>query len=148
MPTRRELLVSALAAAAAATAAAAAATAPLALAAALQNEDRAPAPQKPAVPSRGLTVQPARWWSPLPGRGVACGLCFRGCEIPEGGRSECGVRENRGGQLKTLVHSRPVALNLDPIEKKPFFHVLPGASALSLGTAGFDLKATRRRPTA
>ena len=46
------------------------------------------------------------------------------------------MRENRGGKLKTLVHSRPVALNLDPIEKKPFFHVLPGASALSLGTAG------------
>jgi len=130
MKTRRELLVSALAAAGAA------ATGRLARASGLQNEDRAPALQTPAAPAPGLDPHPARWWSPLSGREAACGLCFRGCVIPEGERGACGVRENRGGQLKTLVHSRPVALNLDPIEKKPFFHVLPGASALSLGTAG------------
>jgi len=50
------------------------------------------------------------------------------------------VRENRGGALATLVHSRPAALGLDPIEKKPFFHVLPGASALSFGTAGCNFR--------
>jgi len=132
MKTRRELLVSALAAAGAA------ATGRLARASGLQlqNEDRAPAVRTLPAPAPALAGQPARWWSPLPDREVACGLCFRGCVIPEGERGECGVRENRGGQLKTLVHSRPVALNLDPIEKKPFFHVLPGTSALSLGTAG------------
>ncbi len=130
MKTRRDLLLSAVAAASAA------ATERLTCAALLQNEDRAPALPTPAALSPGPAPQPARWWSPLPDRGVACGLCFRGCEIPEGERGECGVRENRGGRLRTLVHSRPVALNLDPIEKKPFFHVLPGAPALSLGTAG------------
>jgi pyruvate formate lyase activating enzyme len=49
------------------------------------------------------------------------------------------VRENRGGQLFTLVHSRPCAVALDPVEKKPFFHVLPGSAALSLATAGCTL---------
>ena len=90
----------------------------------------------------GAAAHPARWWTPLPDSRVACGLCFRGCRIAEGERGHCGVRENRGGALKTLVHSRPCALALDPIEKKPFFHVLPGASALSLGTAGcnFDCR--------
>ncbi len=130
MKTRRELLVSALGAACAAA----------------EGLARAgiPWPQDPA-PSAGLSTHPgesggaahpARWWTSLTQSRVACGLCFRGCRISEGARGHCGVRENRGGSLKTLVHSRPSALALDPIEKKPFFHVLPGASALSLGTAG------------
>jgi pyruvate formate lyase activating enzyme len=128
--TRRELLVSVVAAAGAS------ATERLARAAGHHGEDPAPAAPVQGPRAAGLSGHPARWWSPRPGREVACGLCFRGCEIPEGERGACGVRENRGGALATLVHSRPVALNLDPIEKKPFFHVLPGASALSLGTAG------------
>jgi pyruvate formate lyase activating enzyme len=70
---------------------------------------------------------------------VECGLCFRGCRIADGARGACGVRENRAGALKTLVHSRPSALGLDPIEKKPFFHVLPGVSAFSLGTVGCNI---------
>jgi len=127
---RRELLASAFAVAGAA------ATGRLACAAGLSPEDPAPAGRTLPGAAAGGGARAARWWSPLPDRGVACGLCFRGCEIPDGGRGECGVRENRGGALKTLVHSRPVALGLDPIEKKPFFHVLPGSVALSLGTAG------------
>jgi len=115
--TRRELLASALAAAGAAAAERYGCAAPLLAAA--------------SGPPR-----PARWWRPLAGGAVSCGLCFRGCEIAEGGRGECGVRENRGGKLKTLVWGRPSALAVDPVEKKPFFHVLPGAQALSLGTAG------------
>lgn len=117
MTTRRELLASALAAAGAAVAERSLLAAPLLAAA--------------AGPAR-----PARWWTPLPGGKVACGLCFRGCEIDGGGRGACGVRENVGGRLQTLVWGRPSALGLDPIEKKPFFHVLPGAKAFSLGTAG------------
>ena len=133
MTTRRELLASTVAVAGAAAAGR------LARAAGLSVEDPAPALPTPGPRAARLSGQPARWWSPLPDLQVACGLCFRGCEIPDGERGECGVRENRGGALATLVHSRPVALNLDPIEKKPFFHVLPGASALSLGTAGCNL---------
>jgi pyruvate formate lyase activating enzyme len=131
--TRRELLASALGAACAAAAGRLGGGA-LALA-----EDPAPAGAFPA-PVPGETARPARWWTPLPGASVSCGLCFRGCRVAEGKRGACGVRENRRGRLTTLVHSRPVALALDPIEKKPFFHVLPGASALSLGTAGCNLR--------
>ena len=131
MKTRRELLVSALGAACAA------ATERLACAGRPWPQDPAPSAGLPTLAGEsGGAAHSARWWTTLPQSRVACGLCFRGCRISEGARGHCGVRENRGGSLKTLVHSRPSALALDPIEKKPFFHVLPGASALSLGTAG------------
>ncbi|MGQ9714982.1 MAG: AmmeMemoRadiSam system radical SAM enzyme [Anaerolineae bacterium] len=70
---------------------------------------------------------------------VRCTLCPRECIISEGARGECGVRENRGGRLHTVVYGRACALNNDPIEKKPFFHFLPGSYALSLATAGCNL---------
>ena len=130
MRTRRELVVAGLGAAAAAALDSRFGV--------VRAEDPAPRGALPP-PVPGGAVHPARWWAPLPGSGVACGLCFRGCRIAEGSRGHCGVRENRRGALVTLVHSRPSALALDPIEKKPFFHVLPGASALSLGTVGCNL---------
>ena len=131
MRTRRELVVSALGATCALAAGRLLGTG------SLLAQDPAPAsPRGAGAPEGAIVPSPARWWKPLPGAGVECGLCFRGCRIPDGGRGACGVRENGGGRLRTLVHSRPSALGLDPIEKKPFFHVLPGAAALSLGTAG------------
>jgi len=87
----------------------------------------------------GLNPQPARWYKTLPESWVQCGLCPHGCRISEDERGTCGVRENRGGKLYTLVHSRPCSIALDPVEKKPFFHVLPGTSALSLATPGCNL---------
>jgi pyruvate formate lyase activating enzyme len=81
----------------------------------------------------------ARYYEKLSGARVRCLLCPRGCVVPDGGRGLCGVRENRGGVLRTLVYGRPCAIHLDPIEKKPFFHVLPGTSALSLATVGCNL---------
>ena len=69
-------------------------------------------------------------------RAVSCRLCAHRCRIPEGRRGLCGVRENRSGTLHTLVYGKAIALNLDPIEKKPFFHFLPGTRALSVATAG------------
>lgn len=129
MKTRRELLATALGAACVA------ASGPLAGSGAFP-EDPAPTAGLPPPAGGAAPALPARWWMSLPDSAVACGLCFRGCRIPKGERGHCGVRENRGGSLKTLVHSRPAALAIDPIEKKPFFHVLPGARALSLGTAG------------
>ncbi len=59
--------------------------------------------------------------------------------IPEGRRGRCGVREVRDGILHTLVYGRAIALNADPIEKKPLFHFLPGAVSLSLATVGCNL---------
>lgn len=88
----------------------------------------------------GLNPVPARWSRPLGEGWVECGVCPRACRISEGERGTCGTRENRGGRLFTLVHSRPCALGLDPVEKKPFFHVLPGSLALSLATAGCNLE--------
>jgi pyruvate formate lyase activating enzyme len=91
------------------------------------------------VEEGGLNPHPARWYKKLADRWVECGLCPHGCHISEDERGTCGVRENRGGSLFTLVHSRPCSIALDPVEKKPFFHVLPGASALSLATPGCNL---------
>ncbi len=76
---------------------------------------------------------------PHAGQHVKCQLCPRGCVISEGHRGECGVRENRGGKLYTMVFGNPCALNNDPIEKKPFYHFLPATLAFSLATAGCNL---------
>lgn len=83
----------------------------------------------------------ARWWDPV-GKDniIKCRLCPHGCTVPDCGRGICGVRENQGGKYKTLIYNRPVSLNIDPIEKKPFFHVLPGTKAFSLATAGCNIE--------
>jgi len=67
---------------------------------------------------------------------VRCRLCSHRCRIPAGRAGLCGVRENRGGTLFTLVYGRLVANNVDPIEKKPLFHVAPGSLSYSIATAG------------
>ena len=73
-------------------------------------------------------------------KGVKCLLCHHGCAIKDGERGRCRARMNVGGELRTLVYGRPFAVHVDPIEKKPFYHFLPGASAFSLGTAGCPLR--------
>ncbi len=92
------------------------------------------------VEEGGIVPRPARWFKKLPNEWVQCGLCPHGCRISDRERGTCGARENRGGTLYTLVHSRPCSVVLDPIEKKPFFHVLPGAAALSLATPGCNFE--------
>lgn len=71
---------------------------------------------------------------------VTCLLCAQGCAIRPGARGKCRARQNVNGELRSLVYGRPVAVHVDPIEKKPFFHFLPGASAFSLGTSGCPLR--------
>lgn len=78
--------------------------------------------------------------TPHQGLYVKCRLCPHGCVISEGARGHCRVRENRGGRLYLLVYGTPCALHIDPIEKKPFYHFLPTAPALSLATAGCNLR--------
>jgi pyruvate formate lyase activating enzyme len=73
------------------------------------------------------------------GAKVRCDLCPRLCAIADGERGECGVRENRAGVLYSMVYGRAVAVHTDPIEKKPFYHFLPGTQAFSLATAGCNL---------
>lgn len=67
---------------------------------------------------------------------VTCELCFRFCNIPPGGRGNCRVRHNLDGELVSLVYGKPCAVHIDPIEKKPMFHFLPGSRAFSIATAG------------
>lgn len=76
----------------------------------------------------------------LDDRKVICRLCFHRCRIADGKRGACLVRENRGGTLYTLVHGRLVAANVDPIEKKPLYHFLPGSLSMSIATAGCNFK--------
>ncbi|MDD5761360.1 MAG: AmmeMemoRadiSam system radical SAM enzyme [bacterium] len=71
---------------------------------------------------------------------VKCLLCAHACVIPAGERGRCRARMNFGGELRSLVYGRPIAVHVDPIEKKPFFHFLPGAAAFSFGTAGCPLR--------
>lgn len=67
---------------------------------------------------------------------VTCELCRHGCLINNGHRGICGVRENQDGQLFTLVYGKLVAAHVDPIEKKPLFHFLPGSLIYSVATTG------------
>jgi pyruvate formate lyase activating enzyme len=92
------------------------------------------------VSSEDLPAREASWYRKLPERRVECQLCPRGCQVADAERGACGVRENRGGTYTTLVHGAACAVHLDPIEKKPFFHVLPGANALSWATAGCNVE--------
>jgi pyruvate formate lyase activating enzyme len=70
---------------------------------------------------------------------VKCLLCAQTCLIPNGERGGCRARMNVGGELRSLVYGRPISIHVDPIEKKPFYHFLPGSSAYSLATAGCPL---------
>ena len=82
------------------------------------------------------------FFTPLAAERIRCDLCPHGCEVEEGERGYCEVRENIGGRYYSLVYGNPCAVHVDPIEKKPFFHVLPSSRSLSIATAGcnFDCK--------
>jgi pyruvate formate lyase activating enzyme len=80
------------------------------------------------------------YFAPLEGGMIRCELCPHQCRVPRGRRGICRVRENRGGKYFSLVYGNPCALHLDPIERNPFFHVLPGTNALSVATAGCNFK--------
>ncbi len=86
-----------------------------------------------------INPQPARFFKALPNKAVKCLLCPRACEVVDGDRGTCGVRENRNGSYYTLVYGNPCAVHVDPVEKKPFFHVLPGSASFSIATAGCNL---------
>jgi pyruvate formate lyase activating enzyme len=78
--------------------------------------------------------------TPHSGSYVQCSLCPHRCVIASGERGICRVRENRGGRLYSLVYGNACAAHVDPIEKKPFYHFLPSATAFSIATAGCNLR--------
>lgn len=79
-------------------------------------------------------------YEPLEDKKVKCNLCSHRCVIKEGRRGKCSVRENQDGILHTLVYGKVIARHVDPIEKKPLFHFLPGTLSYSIATVGCNLR--------
>lgn len=71
---------------------------------------------------------------------VRCFLCAHHCVISEKKRGICGARENREGTLYSLVYGKLISMNIDPIEKKPFYHFYPASTSMSIATAGCNFK--------
>lgn len=86
------------------------------------------------------SVREGRFWTPLPDGKVKCTLCALDCTISPGRRGACGVRVNVDGHLLTLVYGKVVARHVDPIEKKPLFHFLPGSLSYSIATVGCNFR--------
>jgi pyruvate formate lyase activating enzyme len=92
--------------------------------------------------SSGRPAQAVRaelWEEWRGGPTVHCFLCAHHCRVAPGDRGLCGVRENREGTLYTLVYGCPISTAVDPIEKKPLFHFLPGTLSYSIATVGCNL---------
>ena len=107
--------------------------------------------QKSETPATAGKLHEARWWEPATaGRAEAggnpataskvhCYLCPRHCHIGEGQAGFCYIRANEGGKLYSLGYAHPAALQIDPIEKKPLNHFMPGTKIFSMGTAGCNM---------
>lgn len=85
-------------------------------------------------------MREAAFYQVLPDNRVLCYLCAQKCKISEDRVGICGVRINQAGKLYTLVYGLAVAANIDPIEKKSFFHMLPGSRSMSIATAGCNFR--------
>lgn len=81
-------------------------------------------------------LYPARLWKKLKDEKVQCRLCNHFCIIESGKHGICGVRQNIEGSLMTKTYDLVAAINVDPVEKKPLYHFLPGTKTFSLGTQG------------
>jgi len=81
-------------------------------------------------------IKEAMLYEKLDDQYVHCNLCAHGCTIKPDRRGICGVRENREGVLYSLVYGTLIAEHIDPIEKKPFFHVYPASNSYSIATVG------------
>jgi pyruvate formate lyase activating enzyme len=89
------------------------------------------------IPKKGLIkTKLSPYFTALDGGEIRCELCPHRCRVAKEKRGICKVRENRDGKYYSLVYGNPCSVHLDPIEKKPFFHVLPGTASYSLATAG------------
>ncbi|MBM4332774.1 MAG: AmmeMemoRadiSam system radical SAM enzyme [Deltaproteobacteria bacterium] len=98
----------------------------------------------PALAQRGkkgyINTRLSSHFRTLENQRIQCQLCPRECQVAKGQRGFCGVRENRAGKYYSLVYGNPCAVHPDPIEKKPFYHLLPASISLSIATAGCNLR--------
>ena len=85
-------------------------------------------------------MKQARFWVQADGDKVRCFLCAHRCLIAESKTGVCGVRKNEAGVLYSLVWGRSISGNIDPIEKKPLFHFLPGSTSYSIATVGCNFR--------
>jgi len=90
-------------------------------------------------------MKAAKYWEPFSGKKaekntIQCHVCPHNCIIPDKGRGICRVRQNIGGKLFSLVYGKPISTHIDPIEKKPLFHFMPGTDSFSLGTVGCNMR--------
>lgn len=85
-------------------------------------------------------MKEAMFFDKLDGKDVQCRLCRFRCHVADGKRGLCGVRENRDGVLYSLVYGKSVAAQVDPVEKKPLFHFLPGSLSYSVATMGCNFR--------
>ncbi len=120
---------------------------PLARLASCTPEPALPSPTAPAMPTPAptlprhgegtptLALHEARHYQSLPDGRVVCGVCFRRCIVAEGKLGFCHNKKNVGGRYYSLVYGRAAALQVDPIEKEPAFHMYPGTHIYCLGTA-------------
>jgi pyruvate formate lyase activating enzyme len=92
----------------------------------------------PLRPSDGSVIE-TRYWHTLDDGRVQCDVCPRACKLRDGQRGLCFVRGAEEGQIKLFTYGRSSGFCVDPIEKKPLNHFLPGTSVLSFGTAGCNL---------
>ena len=86
-----------------------------------------------------MCMKEALWWETQEDGRILCTLCPRYCKIGEGQAGFCYIRKNIGGKLYSLGYGKSTGFAIDPIEKKPLNHFLPGSGILSFGTAGFNL---------
>jgi pyruvate formate lyase activating enzyme len=87
-----------------------------------------------------IVMKEAYLYKKMKGGKVKCQNCAHYCVIDKERRGICGVKENRNGKLYALNYGKAIALNIDPIEKKPLFHFLPGTKTFSLATVGCNFK--------
>jgi len=92
-----------------------------------------------SAPADVSIEHPARWWHTEPDGRILCTLCPRFCRVRDGQAGFCFIRRNHGGKLVTIGYGRTTGFAVDPVEKKPLNHFLPGTSILSFGTAGCNL---------
>ena len=103
----------------------------------LNNLFVSPKTMEAQAPIKGLIkTRLSPYYTSLSRKEIQCDLCPRQCVIPDGRRGFCKVRENRDGKCYSLVYGNPSVLNLDPVEKIPLAHVLPGTKSFSMATAG------------
>ena len=85
-------------------------------------------------------IREAMFYEKVEDNKVWCKLCPRKCIIPDGRRGFCRVRENRGGKLYSLVYGKPCSISVEPIEKAPFYHFMPGHRRLCIATVSCNLR--------